>query len=1053
MIYDYSEDKLIEQTAIKLFRDIGWETANVYHDETFGTGGILGRNSEADVILYSRFYEALHKFNPDLPDQAYFNAYELITAESSTKLLAEINQEKYNYLKEGIPVTFKNEKGEIVRNKKLKIYDYDNPYNNHFIAVQQLWIEGKSRRRRRPDVIGFVNGLPLLFIELKAYHRKLKTAYDYNLSDYKDVIPKLFYFNAFIILSNGIDSKIGSLTSGYGHFHDWKRIQEKEEGIVSMETMIRGVCDKTRFIDMFENFILYDTSIGKVIKLIALNHQFLGVNKAINHFISLNDKYRNGEIDKELKQKLGVFWHTQGSGKSYSMVFFCQKIHRKIKGSYTFMLVTDRLELDSQIYGTFAGVGAVSSKEVRADSGKDLKSLLKTDSRYIFTIIHKFNFDQTITERDNIIVISDEAHRTQGGTLAMNMRNSMSNASYIGFTGTPLFKDDEFTRRIFGDYISVYDFKRSVEDGATVPLYYENRGEKLKLDNPKINEEIRTAIEEADLDSDQEEKLKHLFSREYPILTAKKRLKAIAKDLVWHFNNRGYKGKGMMVTLDKLTAVKMYNYIKEGWDTYIAEREKEIERMTNEQEQLIQLRELKWTKESEIAVVVSSEQNEIKKFRAWGLDIEPHRAKMNDPTRDLEADFKNNNHPFRFVIVCAMWITGFDVASLSTLYLDKPLKSHTLMQTIARANRVHEGKNNGLIVDYIETYKSLLEALAIYAVGGDKGGSSGDEIETPVKPIEELIEDLKQAIDTTVKFLNEEVNFKLDSIIKSEGLKKLAAIQKGENAVYTTDETKNKFGVMVRDVFKKYKALMPDNAIYQFRDKRDAIDAIYSRIQKNTEEADISAVMSQVQDVVDKSVESLNIILEPTEDYGKKVDISSLDFKLIEKEFLKLENKNTVVQTLKEKIERKMNQMLNNNPLRIDYYERYRLIIEEYNQGKEAVTIEETFEKLINFVRDLSEEDARAKREDLTEPQLAIFDLLRQDKQLSTKERNKVKEIGSKLLEQLQSKELKVDHWMDKPQTSAAVKNAINDYLFKELPYPTYEEQDIENKAFLIYEY
>ncbi len=1052
MTFEYSEDKLIEQTAIKLFKSLGWETTNVYHGETFGTGGTLRRNSEADVLLDSRFYEALRKFNPGLPDQAYFNAYELITAESSTKLLAEINQEKYNYLKEGIPVTFKNEKGEIVRNKKLKIYDYDNPYNNHFIAVQQLWIVGKSRRRRRPDVIGFINGLPLLFIELKAHHLKLKTAYDHNLSDYKDVIPKLFHYNAFIILSNGLDSKFGSLTSGYGHFHDWKRIQEEEEGIVSMETMIRGVCDKTRFMDMFENFILYDTSIGKVIKLIALNHQFLGVNKAIDHFVSLNDKYRNGEIDKELKQKLGVFWHTQGSGKSYSMVFFCQKIHRKIKGSYTFMLVTDRLELDTQIYGTFAGVGAVSSKEVRADSGKDLKSLLKTDSHYIFTIIHKFNFNQTITERDNIIVISDEAHRTQGGTLAMNMRNSMSNASYIGFTGTPLFKDDELTRRIFGDYISVYDLKRSVEDGATVPLYYENRGEKLKLDNPKINEEIRTAIEEAELDSDQEDKLKQLFSREYPILTAKKRLRAIAKDLVWHFNNRGYRGKGMMVTLDKLTAVKMYNYINEEWAAYISEREKEIRKMTNEQEQLIQLRGLKWTKETEIAVVVSSEQNEIKKFMAWGLDIEPHRAKMNDPTRDLEADFKNNNHPFRFVIVCAMWITGFDVTSLSTLYLDKPLKSHTLMQTIARANRVHEGKNNGLIIDYIETYKSLLEALAIYAVGGEKGGASGAE-EPPVKPLEELIEELKKATDTTIKFLHEEVNFKLDSVIRTEGLERLASIQKGVNAVYTTDETKNKFGVMAREVFKKYKALIPDSSIYQFKDKRDAIDAIYSRIQKNTEEADISAVMRHVQDVVDESVESLNIMLEPTDDYGKKVDLSSMDFELIEKEFLKLENKNTVVQTLKEKIERKMNQMLNNNPLRIDYYEKYRQIIEEYNQGKEAVTIEETFEKLINFVRDLSEEDARAKREDLTESQLAIFDLLRQDKQLSTKERNKVKEIGSKLLEQLQSKELKVDHWMDKPQTSAAVKNAINDYLFQELPYPTYEKQDIENKAFLIYEY
>jgi len=438
-----------------------------------------------------------------------------------------------------------------------------------------------------------------------------------------------------------------------------------------------------------------------------------------------------------------------------------------------------------------------------------------------------------------------------------------------------------------------------------------------------------------------------------------------------------------MVTLDKLTAVKMYNYVKEAWEDFIKNRENEIKLMSNEQEQLISTRELKWTKETEIAVVVSSEQNEIKKFRAWGLDIEPHRAKMNDPTRDLETEFKKEDHPFRFVIVCAMWITGFDVKSLSTLYLDKPLKSHTLMQTIARANRVNEGKNNGLIVDYIETYKNLLEALAIYAVGGEKGEGTG--VDVPVRPLEELVEDLKQSIDTTIKFLYGEVNFKLESIINTEGFDKLAAIQKGVNTVYTTDETKNKFGVMSRDVFKKYKALMPDKAIYLFKDRRDAIDAIYSRIQQNTEEADISYVMKQVQDVVDESIESLNILLEPTEDYGKKVDISSLDFELIEKEFLKFENKNTMVQSLKQKIENKLNQMLINNPLRIDFYEKYKEIIDEYNKGKEAVTIEETFERLLNFVRKLSEEDARASKEDLSEPQLAIFDLLRQGKKLSEK--------------------------------------------------------------------
>jgi len=1050
MVKGYSEDILIEQTCIELFKGtLGWEVENVYHNETFGAAGTLGRTSEADVLLKYKVLDALRKFNPELPEQAYLNAFDELNSDSSIMGMAELNQEKYAFLKEGIPVTYKNEQGEIIANKRLKIFDFDNPENNHFLAVQQMWIEGKSKRRRRPDILGFVNGIPLLFIELKAHHRKLKAAYEDNLSDYKDVIPKLFHCNAFIILSNGLDSKIGAITSKFEHFNDWKRIEENQEGIVSLDTIIQGVCEKSRFLDLFENFILFDTSIGKVIKLIARNHQFIGVNKAIKHFEQQQIRFNKGVISKEEAQRLGVFWHTQGSGKSYSMVFLCQKIHRKMQGSYTFLLVTDRNELDKQIYGTFAGVGAVNNKKLRADSGEKLKELLKTDNRYIFTLIHKFNFEETITQRDNIIVISDEAHRTQGGTLAVNMRNALPNASFMGFTGTPLFSNDELTRRIFGDYVSVYDFKRSIEDGATVPLYYENRGEKLKLENPQINDEIRSAIEASDLDADQEEKLKQLFQREYPILTARKRLKAIAKDVVCHFNERGYKGKAMFVAIDKITAVKMYNYITAEWKNYIGKKEKEIEKITDLQEQLTMQRELEWTKETEIAVVVSSEQNEIKKFKAWDLDIEPHREKMN--TRDLEKEFKEEDHPFRLVIVCAMWITGFDVPSLSTLYLDKPLKSHTLMQTIARANRTHEGKNNGLIVDYIETYKALLEALAIYAIGGDKGDSENPEV--PVKPLEELIADLKVSIETVFRFFKEELEFDLQEIIDAEGLYLLLVIGQGVNAVYRTDETKSKFGVMAREVFKKFKALLPDSSINQFKPQHDAINAIYRRIQDQADDADVSTVMKQIQDVVDNSVESKDIALAPSGDYGKKVDLSMLDFELIEKHFLKLPNKNTMVQSLKQKIEKKLKQMVDQNPLRVDFYKKYQEIIDEYNRGKEMVTIEQTFNMLIKFIKELSEEEARSKREGLTEEQLAIFDLLLLDKQLTTSERNKIKNLAQELLDKLQNTGLKVEHWMDKPQTQSAVRKTINDYLFENLPYPTYNDPDINQKTELVFEH
>jgi type I restriction enzyme, R subunit len=1049
MSKDYSEDQLIEQPCMDIFQELTWETANVYDGETFGDDGTLGRDSEADVILRTRFYEAIKNLNPNLPKQAYDLAYESINSNDATKNLADINFEKYNFLKDGIPVNYKDAEGEIVRNKKIKVFDFDNLHNNNYIAVQQLWMEGKSKRKKRPDVVGFVNGLPLVFIELKGINVKLRAAYEKNLKDYKNTIPKMFHCNAFVIISNGVKSKIGSISSKYEHFHDWKRISEEDEGIVSLDTIIKGTCEKSRLLDLFENFILFDTSVSSVAKLVARNHQFIGVNKAIDHFQETRKKAKDGIISIEDAQKLGVFWHTQGSGKSYSMVFLCQKILRVLGGGYTFLLVTDRNELDKQIYGTFAGVGAVKDKTARATSGANLKELLKSDKRFLFSIIHKFNFEEKITDRDNIIVISDEAHRTQGGSLAMNLRKSLPNASFIGFTGTPLFKDDELTKRIFGDYVSKYDFKRSIEDGATVPLYYENRGEKLKLDNPQITEQIREAIEQHDLDSDQEDKLKKLFRREYPILTSEKRLRAIAKDVVEHFNTRGYKGKAMYVAMDKVTAVRMYDYITDAWAVYLEEQQKVISKITDEQEKLKRQREWEWSKETELGVVVSHEQNEIEKFEAWGLDIEPHRLNMN--TSDPEKNFKDEDHPFRFAIVCAMWITGFDVKSLSTMYIDKPLKSHTLMQTIARANRVHKDKNNGLIVDYIETYKALLEALAIYGDSDNKGGDVGSD-DAPVKPLEELVQELEEAVKTTEYFLQDECEFSLSKIIDAKDtLHKIKHIQECYNSICNTDETKAKFGVMSRELFKKYKALMPDQAIYKFQAKRDAINALYTMINAKIEDADITHIVKQVQDVVDKSIETLNLELEKIEGYGQKIDISSLDFKKIEEEFLKVkENQNVAVQSLKDKVNKKLNRLLDQNPLRIDFYERYQEIIDDYNQGKEDRAIKEIFDELVVLLGDLSEESTRAQRENLEEDELTVFDMLSRDKKISDKEKAAVKVAARELLERLKNKEFNVDHWTEKIQTASAVRKVIEDYLFEKLPSPSYDD-DISTKADILF--
>ena len=1055
MSWEYSEDNLIEQTAIDLFFNrLGWDTLLAYNKESFGEGSTLGRLNKKEVLIKRIVFEKLKEFNPGLPQKAYDEAYNKLTEESSVKSLAEINFEKHQLLRDGIPVDFINEKGEQVKNKTLRLFDFETPTNNNFLAVRQLWIQGRSNRERRPDIIGFVNGIPLLFIELKAAHRKLENAYNDNFTDYKDVIPKLFHHNAFVILSNGIESRIGSITGRYQHFHEWKRITEEEDGVVALDRIIVGVCDKGRFMDLFENFILFDDSLGNPVKLIARNHQFIGVNKAIENIREKDRLYIEGKINLEEKHKLGVFWHTQGSGKSYSMVFFCQKIHRKFTGSYTFLVVTDRNELDTQIYGTFSGAGAVpkikagAKDSLKAGSGRHLKTLLSSAHRYLFTLIHKFNFEEVITERENIIVISDEAHRTQGGQLAMNLRNALPNASFIGFTGTPLFKDDEMTRRIFGDYVSRYDFKRSVDDGATVPLYYENRGEYLGLKNPQINDQIRAVLdaEGDELDADQRSRVEQLFAREYPILTAHKRLDAIAKDAVWHFCNRGYKGKGMYIALDKLTAVKMYDLITQHWKEYVEELKKDIAKgKYGDQELLEKSRELQWIEETEICVVVSSEQNEIQKFKQWDLDIEPHREKMN--TQDLEVRFKDETDPFRLVIVCAMWITGFDVPTLSTLYLDKPLKSHTLMQAIARANRISEGKNNGLIVDYIETYTALLDALAIYGTDGNDGSGDGKS-EPPVKPKEELVEQLEEALAATEVFLKDEVHFDLQELIQAKALEKLAAMEKGINAVYTNDETKVKFQLLARAVFKKFKALQPDKVLYKYAPRKNAIDVIYIAIESNIESADVSDIMKKIQLVVDESI--VNMLSEPTHDMGKIIDLSGLNFELLEKHFLNTANKNATVQSLKSKIESQLGSMVARNPLRVDFYQRYLEIIDEYNRGKDSVTIEETFKKLIEFVNALSAEEADTKREGLTEEQKAIFDLLRKPA-LSETDKKKIKEISIELLEELKKDKLKPDQWADKSVTAAAVFNLVSKKLFESMPYPTYQTDDIDLRTNLVY--
>ena len=552
----YSEDALVEQPAIALFVELGWETANLY-GEWAGGSSSQGRETEHEVILIPRLRSSLERLNPTLPREALEKAIEELTRDRFNLIPVNANREIYGLLKNGVGVEFQDRRGERVV-ETVRVLDWRNPGNNDFFLCSQFWVAGQMHRRRC-DLVGFVNGLPLLFVELKASHKNVKNAFDQNLRDYRDTIPQLFLPNGFIILSNGSRTKLGGTYAPWEHFADWKRAEaEEEQGAVSLETAIRGTCAKGKVLDIVENFTVFEEARGGLVKKVARNHQYIGVNKALAGL----------GVEGTDDARLGVFWHTQGSGKSLSMVFFCQKIMRTRPGNWTFLVVTDRDDLDKQIYKNFAATGAVTEGHAKARSAKHLRQLLGEDHRYVFTLIQKFRTEDgepypMLSDRSDIIVLTDEAHRSQYDIFAMNMRLALPQASFIGFTGTPLMAGEEKTREVFGDYVSIYNFAQSIEDGATVPLYYENRIPELQLDNEDFNQDMLRIIEEAGLDEDQERALERNLGRRYHILTRDDRLEKVALDLVVHFMTRGYRGKAMVVCLDKLTTIRLFQKVRD----------------------------------------------------------------------------------------------------------------------------------------------------------------------------------------------------------------------------------------------------------------------------------------------------------------------------------------------------------------------------------------------------------------------------------------------------------------------------------------------------------
>ena len=1060
---------------------------------------------------------ALERLNPKIPQSAREQAVEKLTRVNLSRSLLQHNQEFYSYIRLGVPVEWRDERGETQR-ERAQVIDYHNPLNNRFLAVRELKIQGVRvpHYNRRADLVCFVNGLPLVFIELKAVYLNIRAGFDNNLTDYlhEHSIGHSFHHNVFLIVSNGDRARYGSITSQWEHFAEWKRNDEREKGRVDAEVLLNGMLAKEHLLDIVENYILFDESKpGGTRKIVARNHQVLGVNNAvaavtrqeelkrqyppeqrlmaysipklplaadpytgsgkeIDQFVVEDDADENLPLVKRVHPdlgRLGVFWHTQGSGKSYSMAFFAEKVRRVVPGNFTFVIMTDREDLDDQIFRTFVGCGVADEKTPRATSGEDLQIQLGQNHRFVFSLIHKFNQHVTrpYSERDDIIVVSDEAHRTQGGKFARNMRLALPNASFIGFTGTPLFKYDHLTRRIFGGYISRYDFKRSEEDQSTVRLVYENRGEKLGIARPDLNDRIAAKVEEADLDPNQTALLEKLLGKDYEVVTADDRLDKLADDFVEHCSTRWESGKSMLVCIDKITCGRMYQRIEPRWNAKIVRLRTSSAQLqlrqaattdADEKERLAkQLQSLErqaaWMESTIIEIIISEAQKEIQDFQKWGIDIIPHRVVMKtgfetpDGKRVAVDDaFKDPQHPFRIAIVCAMWLTGFDVECLSTLYIDKPMKAHTLMQAIARANRVYPGKECGVIVDYNGVLKSLREALAQYALGDDDDGEGGEIVE----PIGELVRALVQAIEAAEKHLSQ-CAFEPSRLRGAKGFARIEALRDAVDAVCVSDEGKRRFEIMSRQVFARFKALLMEPSSFAYAARHDDIEAIYKKLEEKRDTADVTEVLKELHKIVNEAIRAQ----QPGEDHaeGLTVDLSQIDFDKLREEFAKkVRRKHAALQDIRDVVEAKLQQMLGRNPLMMDYYRRYLEIVAEYNREKDRVAVEQTFAALVRLANSLDAEQRRAAEEGLSDDEYVLFQLLFKDN-VSKGEREKLKQASRALLASLTDLLQRMPAWTRNSQTQAEVKVLVLDTLWQSLPRPPFTEQETQQLADRVYDY
>jgi len=984
-------EEAIEEMALDELRALGWQSA--FGPDIAFDGQAPERDAAAnygDVVLVGRLREALVRINPGMSEAAIDEALRKVLTLDSPALI-ENNRRFHQMLTDGVDVSWMGPQGE--RHGKVWLLDVEHAENNDWLAVNQFTVI-ESKRERRPDIVLFANGLPLVVIELKnpgAEQATLRQAFN-QLQTYKQEISSLFAYNGFLVISDGMQARFGTITSGWDRFMPWRTIngddlyrepgnEKQSEGVMQpgLVTLIRGMLAPTRFQDYVLNFITFEDNGGGtagIAKKAAGYHQYHAVNQALASTLRAcgidasadityarfteaeqADPFRVLETDAEYRanrgdRRAGVVWHSQGSGKSLSMVFYASKVIRHpAMENPTIVVITDRNDLDNQLFATFAANRQILRQTpVQAESRAHLQDLLQVASGgVIFTTIQKFfpetkgDTFPTLSERRNIMVIADEAHRSQYDFIdgfARHMRDALPNASFIGFTGTPIEKDDRNTRAVFGDYISIYDILRAVEDGATVPIYYESRLAKIELEEsekPRLDEAFEE-ITEAEEDEARKQRLRSKWASLEALVGAEKRLRLVAADIVEHFERRqeALHGKGMIVCMSRRICVEMYNgitRIRPEWHSDDDTRGK-------------------------IKVVMTGSASDP-------LDWQPHVR--NKAGRDLLARrFKDPEDDFQMVIVRDMWLTGFDVPSLHTMYIDKPMSGHTLMQAIARVNRVFRDKPGGLVVDYLGIAESLKQALAVYAESGGKGKAALDQAEAVAL--------MKEKFEVVQGILH---GFEYKPLLSADTTARLQGIAQALDFILQQENGKKRYLQSVAALSKAFALAVPHEEALAIRDEVGLFQEIRAALIKATvseAERTPEEIEAAVQQLVSQAVSGYEVL-----DIFAAAGLEKPDISILSDEFLAevraLPQKNLAVETLKKLMQDEIRVRLRKNVVQSRAFsEMLEEALRKYHNR--AIAAAQVIEELIAIAKEMRAAQRRGEKLGLTEDEAAFYDAL-----------------------------------------------------------------------------